>query len=70
LIIIGCLKCNCPFVINFILAGAAPPMGMMRSMQAVGAPIMQPYQQLQAAPIQQQMPMPVPVPQPCENFIS
>jgi hypothetical protein len=39
-------------------------------MQAVGAPLMQPYQQLQAAPIQQQVSLPVPVPQPCKKFIS
>lgn len=27
-----------------------PPMSMMRSFAAAGAPVMQPYQQLQAAP--------------------
>jgi hypothetical protein len=49
---------------NFILAGGVPPIGMLRSFQSVGAPLMQPYQQLQAAPV------PVPVPQPCKKLIS
>jgi hypothetical protein len=49
---------------NFILAGGVPPIGMLRSFQSVGAPLMQPYQQLQAAPA------PVPVPQPCKKLIS
>jgi hypothetical protein len=40
-------------------AGYGAPMGMMRSMQAVGAPMMQPYQQMQAAPMMPQ----------CMNFI-
>jgi len=50
---------------NFI-SGGAPPIGMLRSFQSVGAPLMQPYQQLQAAPA----PVPVPVPQPCKKIIS
>lgn len=36
-------------------------MGMVRSLEAVGAPLMQPYQQLQAAPA----PPPMPVAQTC-----
>ena len=39
-------------------------MGMLRSFGAVGAPMMQPYQQIQAAPA------PVPVPQPCKNLVA
>jgi hypothetical protein len=56
-------------LLNFILCGAVPPIGMLRSLQAVGAPLMQPYQQLQAAPLPQQVSVPVPVPQPCKKFI-
>lgn len=45
-------------------ASAPQPMGMIRSFGAIGAPMMQPYQQLQAAPA------PMPVPQQCKNFMS
>ena len=54
--------------ISCVIGGQAPPMGMMRSLQAVGAPLMQPYQQMQAAP-PPQFPAPIaPGPQSCKDL--
>ena len=56
------------FLLSCTSGAPMPPMGMMRSMQSVGAPMMQPYQQMQCAPPPMQMP--APVPQSCTRLFS
>ena len=63
------LKCNCICAMYSILGDVAPSMGMMRSLQAIGAPMLQPYQQQQAAHTPQQVSQPVPVPHSCKKCI-